>query len=67
MTKKSKRINSNNTICMYYVVNRLKNFLDIKREEELRLDVQEFCDEIIYNLGINSIINFQQEDNEKLN
>lgn len=67
MTKKNKRINSNNTICMYYVVNRLKNFLDIKREEELRLDVQEFCDEIIYNLGINSIINFQQEDNEKLN
>lgn len=67
MTKKSKRINSNNTICMYYVVNRLKNFLDIKKEEELRLDVQEFCDEIIYNLGINSIINFQQEDNEKLN
>lgn len=67
MTKKNKRIESNNTICMYYVVNRLKNFLDIKREEELRLDVQEFCDEIIYNLGINSIINFQQEDNEKLN
>lgn len=67
MTKKNKRIESNNTICMYYVVNRLKNFLDIKREEELRLDVQEFCDEIIYNLGINSIINFQKEDNEKLN
>lgn len=67
MTKKNKRIDSNNTICMFYVANRLKDFLDLKKENEVKIDVQEFLDEIIYNLGVNSIINFQKENNEKLN
>lgn len=48
--------NETNRVCMFYVADRLKDILKAKTEEQLRKEVKEMTDEMIHNLGINSLI-----------
>tara|TARA_R110000796_G_scaffold226708_1_gene343238 strand:- start:295 stop:504 length:210 start_codon:yes stop_codon:yes gene_type:complete len=45
-----------NTVCLFYVAERLKDLDKIKNEKQLRCEIRDFLDEAIYNIGVNSII-----------
>ena len=50
-------------VCMFYVTNRLLNMLeheDVDKNKVLKL-LNEFKDEMIHNLGINSLHNYYGE------
>jgi len=54
-----------NTVCLFYVAERLKDLKKIKSEKQLRYATSEFLDEVIYNIGVNSIIDNCVEEEEK--
>ena len=44
-------------ICLFYVADRLKGILeDSKTDKQLKLDLQEFMDECVHNIGTNALI-----------
>jgi len=45
-----------NTVCLFYVADRLKDILEAKTEKELKSEIRDFLDESIHNIGVNSII-----------
>tara|TARA_R110000796_G_scaffold198612_1_gene314962 strand:+ start:4130 stop:4321 length:192 start_codon:yes stop_codon:yes gene_type:complete len=63
MSKKDRKIELDNRVCMFYVADRLKDILEAKTEKELRAEVREMTDEMIHNLGINYIIKHYELDN----
>ena len=51
-----------NIVCMYYITNKLQRLSEVKSDKELRKEVEEFREEIIYNLGINSLHNHNSQN-----
>ena len=51
-----------NRVCMYYITNKLQRLSEVKSDKELRKEVEEFREEIIYNLGINSLHNHNSQN-----
>ena len=56
---KHKYSKQDNRVCMFYVTDRLINILDLQdtNQKKLLKLLNEFKDEMIHNLGINSIHN----------
>ncbi len=50
-----------NRVCMYYITDKLQRLSEIKSDKELRKEVEEFREEMIYNLGINALHNHNNE------
>ena len=46
-----------NRVCMYYITDKLQRLSEIKSNKELRKEVEEFREEMTYNLGIKSMYN----------
>jgi hypothetical protein len=56
-----------NRVCMFYVIDKLLNILeyeDIDKKKVLKL-LNEFKDEMIHNLGVNSLHNHYGGNDEK--
>ncbi len=51
-----------NRVCMYYITNKLQRLSEVKSDKELRKEVEEFREEMIYNLGINSLHNHNSQN-----
>ncbi len=51
-----------NRVCMYYITNKLQRLSKVKSDKELRKEVEEFREEMIYNLGINSLHNHNSQN-----
>ena len=51
-----------NRVCMYYITNKLQHLSEVKSDKELRKEVEEFREEMIYNLGINSLHNHNSQN-----
>ena len=52
-----KNTEQDNRVCMYYITNKLQHLSEVKSDKELRKEVEEFREEMIYNLGINTLHN----------
>ena len=50
-----KNTEQDNRVCMYYITNKLQRLSEVKSDKELRKEVEEFREEMIYNLGINAL------------
>ena len=53
--------NADDKICMFYVVDRLKDFSKIKSQQKLKKEIAVFAEELIFNLGINSILKHEEK------
>ncbi len=51
-----------NRVCMYYITDKLQRLSEVKSDKELRKEVEEFREEMIYNLGINSLHNHNSQN-----
>ena len=51
-----------NRVCIYYITNKLQRLSEVKLDKELRKEVEEFREEMIYNLGINSLHNHNSQN-----
>ena len=58
----------NNRVCMFYVIDKLLNILEIKdvNKKKMEKKLGEFKDEMIHNLGINALHNHYGNDNDKV-
>ena len=54
---KMKNIEQDNRVCIYYITDKLQRLSEIKSNKELRKEVEEFKEEMTYNLGINALHN----------
>ena len=54
-----------NRVCMYYITNKLQRLSEVKSDKELRKEVEEFREEMTYNLGINSMHNHYEKKDWK--
>ena len=52
-----------NRVCMFYVVDRIKDILKAKKDEQLKTELEEFFNEMIHNIGVNSIVNHFSKKN----
>ena len=52
-----KNTKQDSRVCMYYITNKLQRLSEIKSDKELRKEVEEFKEEMTYNLGINALHN----------
>ena len=52
-----KNTEQDNRVCIYYITNKLQRLSEVKSDKELRKEVEEFREEMIYNLGINTLHN----------
>ena len=57
-----KNTEQDNRVCMYYITNKLQRLSKVKSDKELRKEVEEFKEEMTYNLGINAMHNHYGED-----
>jgi len=57
-----KNTEQDNRVCMYYITNKLQRLSEVKSDKELRKEVEEFREEMIYNLGINSLHNHNSQN-----
>ena len=46
-----------NRVCMFYITERLQDILDIKNGKKAHKEVYELYQEMVFNLGINSLQN----------
>ena len=51
-------------VCMYYIADKLNRILS-EPKKEMEKALKEFHEEMVYNLGINSMHNHFGEENEK--
>lgn len=56
-------INTENRVCMFYVINRLNQILT-KSESSVSSEVAEFCNELVFNLGVNTVRNYNNPKEE---
>ena len=49
-------------VCMHYVVDRLEGCLDERYDDKIRKAIEDFKEECIYNLGVNTRIKRKGED-----
>ena len=56
-----KYVRQENSICSFYVTDRIRSILTKnKTEKQLRDSLEEFEDEMIHNLGINALHNYYE-------
>jgi len=55
-----------NRVCMYYITDKLQRLSEVKSDKELRKEVEEFREEMIYNLGINSLHNHNSQNDSRI-
>ena len=55
-----------NRVCMYYITDKLQRLSEVKSDKELRKEVEEFREEMIYNLGINSLHNHNSQNDWRI-
>ena len=63
MVVKMKYEQQDNRVCMYYVTDRIMNILS-EPKKEMEKALKEFHEEMVYNLGINSMHNHYGEKDE---
>jgi hypothetical protein len=56
-------INTENRVCMFYVINRLNQILT-KSENSVGSEVAEFYNELVFNLGVNTVRNYNNPKGE---
>ena len=50
-----------NRICLFYITERLSELTEIKSDKELRKKLEEFKNECVHNLGVNSLHNHKNQ------
>ena len=43
-------------VCLFYVADRVKGILECKTDAKLRVELEEFKDECVHNIGTNALI-----------
>ena len=56
-------INTENRVCMFYVINRLNQILT-KSESSTASELSQFYNELVFNLGVNTIRNHNNPKEE---
>jgi len=56
-------INTENRVCMFYVINRLNQILT-KSEGSTANEVSQFYNELVFNLGVNTVRNYNSPKGE---
>ena len=52
---------NNNTVCMFYVITELKDIVTEKDDEQKMIMVTEFYNTLVFNLGVNTLNNHNND------
>ena len=54
-------IQLDNRVCMFYVINQLKDMVTEKDDEQKLIQLTEFYNQLVFNLGINALHNHKND------